>query len=119
MIGRVKRALRRGTLAGSLVLAITGGVGLVDATTALASSDYTISRYAGQANSAGGATPGPALSSKLSFVVGVGLDSAGNLYIADPNNVAIEKVTAGARFPSSPVPARPVPPSRDRRAARP
>jgi sugar lactone lactonase YvrE len=35
------------------------------------------------------------LSSKLSFVVGVGLDSAGNLYIADPNNVAIEKVTAG------------------------
>lgn len=95
MIGRVKRALRRGMLAGSLVLAIMGAVGLVGATTALADTGYTISRYAGQADSAGGATPGPALSSKLSFVVGAGLDPAGNLYIVDPNNVAVEKVTPG------------------------
>jgi hypothetical protein len=35
------------------------------------------------------------LSSKLSFVVGAGLDPAGNLYIVDPNNVAVEKVTPG------------------------
>ena len=95
MVGRVKRALRRGMLAGSLVLAIMGAVGLVGATTALADTGYTISRYAGQANSAGGATPGPALSSQLSFVVGAGLDPAGNLYIVDPNNVEVEKVTPG------------------------
>ena len=95
MVGRVKRALLRGVLAGSLVLAIMGAVGLVGATTALADTGYTISRHAGQANSAGGATPGPALSSQLSFVVGAGLDPAGNLYIVDPNNVEVEKVTPG------------------------
>jgi hypothetical protein len=92
MIAAVRRALRRGTLAGSLVFVVAGGVGLFDATQALASTGYTISRYAGIANSAGGATPGPALSSQLSFVVADGLDSAGNLYIVDPFNVAVEKV---------------------------
>ncbi|MGZ6870226.1 MAG: NHL domain-containing protein, partial [Frankiaceae bacterium] len=95
MVGRVKRAPRRGMLAGSLVLAIMGAVGLVGATTALADTGYTISRYAGQANSAGGATPGPALSSRLGLVVADGLDSAGNLYIVDPQGSVIEKVTPG------------------------
>ncbi|MGZ6673822.1 MAG: NHL domain-containing protein [Solirubrobacteraceae bacterium] len=91
----MKRAPRRGMLAGSLVLAIMGAVGLVGATTALADTGYTISRYAGQANSAGGATPGPALSSRLGLVVADGLDSAGNLYIVDPQGSVIEKVTPG------------------------
>ena len=119
MIGGVRRALRRGTVAGSLVLGITAGVGLVDATQALASSGYTISRYAGIENSAGGATAGPALSSHLSFGVADGLDSAGNLYIVDPNNVAVEKSPPPAPSRSSPAPARAGPPYPDRRPARP
>jgi sugar lactone lactonase YvrE len=93
MIGRVRHGLRRGTLAGWLVLGITGAAGMVEATPALASTGYTISRYAGTEGSAGGATAGPALNSQLSFVVADGLDPAGNLYIVDPNNVAVEKVT--------------------------
>jgi hypothetical protein len=92
MIGGGRRALRRGALAGSLVFAVTGAVGLFDATQALASTGYTISRYAG-IGPTGGATTGPALTSQLDFVVADALDAAGNLYIAAPFGNAIEKVT--------------------------
>ena len=92
MIDRVGRALRRGTLAGSLMFAITGGVGLAGATPALAASDYTITRFAGT-GTAGGPQAGPALSSPLGFVIAAGLDPSGNLYIADPQASMVEKVT--------------------------
>jgi sugar lactone lactonase YvrE len=92
MIGAVRRALRRGTLAGSLVFAVMGGVGLFDATQALAGTGYTISRYAG-IGPTGGTTTGPALTSQLDFIVADALDPGGNLYIADPFGNVIEKVT--------------------------
>ena len=47
MPGGMRHGLRRGTVAGSLMLGITGGISLVDATQALASTGYTITRYAG------------------------------------------------------------------------
>ncbi len=95
MTGRIGSALRRGTLAGALLLGTITALALVEATPALAipGPQYTISRFAGIENSAGGATPGPALSSKLSFVVADALDPAGNLYVVDPNNEAVEKIT--------------------------
>jgi sugar lactone lactonase YvrE len=92
VIGGMRRALRRGTLAGSLVFAVTGGVGLFDAAQALASTGYTISRYAG-IGPAGGTTTGPALTSQLDFIVADALDPAGNLYIAAPFGGVVEKVT--------------------------
>jgi sugar lactone lactonase YvrE len=40
-------------------------------------------------------TPGPATSSPLGEIAGVAVDQAGNVYIADPTNNVVEKVTPG------------------------
>jgi sugar lactone lactonase YvrE len=56
--------------------------------------DGTLSVIAGDGSSSS-PTPGPATSSELGYVEGVGVDQAGNVYIADPTNNVIEKVTPG------------------------
>jgi sugar lactone lactonase YvrE len=53
----------------------------------------TLSIAAGVLGQAGAPSPGPATKSKLSDPSGVAVDRAGNLYIADPQNQVIEKVT--------------------------
>jgi fibronectin type III domain protein/NHL repeat-containing protein len=55
--------------------------------------DGTLSVIAGDGNDST-PTPGPATSSPLGQIRGVAVDQAGNLYIADPENNVIEKVTA-------------------------
>ena len=54
--------------------------------------DGTLSVIAGD-GSESTPTPGPATSSALGYVEGVAIDQAGNVYIADPTNSVIEKVT--------------------------
>ena len=54
----------------------------------------TLSIVAGT-GAAGAPTPGPATSSKLSYPLGVAVDAAGNVYIADAGNNRVEKVTPG------------------------
>jgi streptogramin lyase len=46
----------------------------------------------------GAPAPGPARSSTLAQVVGVAADKAGNLYVADPQNDVVEKVTPTGRL---------------------
>jgi sugar lactone lactonase YvrE len=53
----------------------------------------TLSIFAGVPGSSGAPTAGPATSSTLSNPGGVAVDSAGDVYIADTNNNAVEKVT--------------------------
>jgi sugar lactone lactonase YvrE len=52
----------------------------------------TLSVVAGT-GTGGSPTPGPATSSDLQAPVGVAVDSAGNLYIADADNYGVERVT--------------------------
>ena len=59
------------------------------------------------------------MSSHLSFVVADGLDSAGNLYIVDPNNVTVEKVAPGGTLSIFAGTGQSGPPYPDRRPARP
>jgi streptogramin lyase len=53
----------------------------------------TLSIIVGTPGSSGPPTPGPAVSSSLDNPLGVAIDSAGNLYIADQVNNVIEQVT--------------------------
>jgi sugar lactone lactonase YvrE len=53
----------------------------------------TLSIFAGIVGSAGAPTAGPATSSKLSQPTGVAVDSSGDVYINDPGNRVVEKVT--------------------------
>jgi len=57
--------------------------------------DGTLSVVAGVPGALGAPTPGPAASSDLANPSGVTVDGAGNLYIADPDNDVVEKVTPG------------------------
>jgi sugar lactone lactonase YvrE len=69
---------------------------LVGVSPALAAPVYTISAFAGT-GTAGPPATGPALSSELNGPVAVAVDSTGDVYIADPSNYEVEKVTpAGA-----------------------
>jgi sugar lactone lactonase YvrE len=52
-----------------------------------------LSIIVGTPGSSGPPTPGPAVSSSLNNPLGVAVDSAGNLYIADQGNNVIEQVT--------------------------
>ena len=53
-----------------------------------------VSTYAGNGSSAFAGDGGQATSASISGALGITLDSAGNLYIADQNNYRIRKVTA-------------------------
>src|SRR5437773_2649081 len=55
----------------------------------------TISTYAGSGSCGFSGDGGPATAAQLSVPVGVALDPAGNLYIADHDNGRIRKVTSG------------------------
>ena len=55
----------------------------------------TISTYAGSGNFRFAGDGGPATAAELNFPRGMGLDPAGNLYIADKDNARIRKVTSG------------------------
>src|SRR5437773_1423399 len=55
----------------------------------------TISTYAGSGNFGFSGDGGPATAAELNFPLGVALDPAGNLYIADHANSRIRKVTSG------------------------
>ncbi len=71
----------------------------------------TLSVVAGT-GSQGAPTPGPATNSSLGHPYGVGVDSAGNVYVADTYNFVIEKITpsgtlsivAGTGSPGAPNP---------------
>lgn len=76
----------------SAVLAGIALAGLLSASPALASPSPVITDYAGD-GTPGPPTPGPATSSQLRFPMGVAVDGAGNLYIADNKNAYVEKVT--------------------------
>lgn len=75
----------------------------------------TLSIIVGTPGSSGPPTPGPAISSSLNNPLGVAVDSAGNVYIADQTNNVIEKVTpsgvlsiiagSGSLGPATPGPA--------------
>ena len=58
-------------------------------------SGGTISTYAGSGSFGFSGDGGPATDAQLSVPVGVALDPAGNLYIADHDNGRIRKVTSG------------------------
>ena len=53
----------------------------------------TLSVFAGIVGSEGSPTPGPATSSTLRQPVGLAFDAVDNLYISDPNNYVVERVT--------------------------
>ncbi len=53
----------------------------------------TLSIFAGTPGSAGAPTAGPATSSELSEPTGVAVDGSGDVYIDDPGNRVVEKVT--------------------------
>ncbi|MGO9959092.1 MAG: hypothetical protein ACLP50_24520, partial [Solirubrobacteraceae bacterium] len=54
-----------------------------------------LSVVAGVPAQSGAPTPGPATSSDLALPESVAVDGAGNLYIADPDNDVVERVTPG------------------------
>jgi len=54
---------------------------------------HTVAGIAGQGGQGYSGDGGPATSAQLDFANGIGLDSAGNLYIADSNNNVVRKVT--------------------------
>src|SRR5436190_1623783 len=57
-------------------------------------ADGTLSVIAGTGTSGFSGDGGPAVSAQLNFPVGVAVDAAGNLFIADAENNRIRKVTA-------------------------
>src|ERR1035437_6377065 len=58
-------------------------------------SGGTITTGAGNGNSGFAGDGGPATSASLKFPAGVAVDSAGNLYIAEPSNYRVRKVSGG------------------------
>src|ERR1035437_9125744 len=58
-------------------------------------SGGTITTVAGNGNPGFSGDGGPATSASLKFPAGVAVDSAGNLYIAEPNNYRVRKVSGG------------------------
>ncbi len=52
-----------------------------------------VGTYAGFVNMRGGATNGPAVTASFNFPVGIAVDAAGNMYVADPGNSSIRQIT--------------------------
>jgi hypothetical protein len=76
--------------AGNLYIAEAGSTNLVRKVSAAG----IISTVAGNGTNGFSGDGGPATSAQLSFPEGLTVDSAGNIYIADPGNHRIRKVTA-------------------------
>jgi NHL repeat len=98
MNGVGKVALRRGSAVSALALVLGAGACLAPAAYATPGTGFALSIYAGTPGSAGGITPGPATASRLSLVQGDALDAAGNLYVADPFNSIVERITANGQI---------------------
>ncbi len=60
----------------------------------VSAADHTISTVAGTGAEGGDGDGGPAIRATLSFPVGLAVDGAGNLYIADPDTCRVRKVSA-------------------------
>ena len=84
---------RRRSIATSLAVAFTILSGVVIAGPVAASPTAAMLSIFAGTGIAGTPTAGPATSSNLDSPFGVAVDGAGNVYIADANNMVIEKVT--------------------------
>jgi sugar lactone lactonase YvrE len=88
-------AARLGYVSG-LTLDAAGDVIFVAGNTVLRlDTSGTLTRVAGSGVFGFGGDNGPATQAKLAAPIGISLDSAGNIYIADSNNHRIRKVTNG------------------------
>ena len=85
---------RTAVLAVAALVASTCGVLAATAVPASAAPRGTLSIFAGT-GTFDVPSPGPATSSPLAYPERMAVDSAGNLYVADPNNHVVEKVTPG------------------------
>ncbi len=83
---------RRLALGGVLVAAV-----LCTAAPAFASTTYELSAFAGTGTAAA-PTAGSATSSDLQYPYGLAVDGSGNVYIADTDNNAVEKVTPSGQL---------------------
>ena len=85
---------RRMAVVATVATLFFGGVLTVGApASATAPASGILAVIAGQEGVCAGPVPGPATTSDLCGTAAVAVDSSGNVYIADPNNDAVEKVT--------------------------
>src|SRR5579872_5621227 len=90
------RSRRRLAVVGPMILTAGVGMALTMGATAGAATQPApgvLAVIAGQENVCGTPTPGPATSSDFCGTAAVAVDGQGNVYVADPNNNAVEKVT--------------------------